>query len=115
MYMLANGEEEGGIVKYINNQIAIKNDDFSKIKLAYTSAVRVDGCYGFEIYLSKEDIEKGLITGNIAAREEFDVDIRGNVLVENLQKLFVHAWFSDFQFFSFAKINKNFLPLKYFL
>ena len=87
MYMLANGEEEGGIVKYINNQIAIKNDDFSKIKLAYTSAVRVDGCYGFEIYLSKEDIEKGLITGNIAAREEFDVDIRGNVLVENLQKL----------------------------
>ena len=28
MYMLANGEEEGGIVKYINNQIAIKNDDF---------------------------------------------------------------------------------------
>ena len=43
--------------------------------------------YGFDVFLSKEDIEKGLITGNIAAREKFDVDIRGNVLVENLQKL----------------------------
>jgi hypothetical protein len=87
MYMLANAEEDGGIVKYTNKQLAIKNDDFSKIKLAYTSAIKADGCYGFDVFLSKEDIEKGLITGNIAAREQFDVDIRGNVLVENLQKL----------------------------